>query len=70
MVTDPLVLNHCYDDIFPVSGIKLGAKIIEGKTKIVCDLPNEPGNCILISKDRITAGDGTRADDMAGPFLT
>ncbi|XP_022701593.1 multifunctional protein ADE2-like isoform X2 [Varroa jacobsoni] len=49
-----------------MSGIKLGAKIIEGKTKIVCDLPNEPGNCILISKDRITAGDGTRADDMAG----
>lgn len=40
--------------------------IIEGKTKQVYDLPNEKGLCILLSKDRITAGDGVKAHDLAG----
>jgi len=49
-----------------VQGVKLGEKIIEGKTKAVFRLVNEPANCILISKDKITAGDGVRANDLAG----
>lgn len=45
---------------------KLGNIIIEGKTKQVYDLPNNPGLCLLLSKDRITAGDGVKAHDLAG----
>ncbi|KAE8744994.1 hypothetical protein FOCC_FOCC008407, partial [Frankliniella occidentalis] len=47
-------------------GYKLGALIIEGKTKRVYDLPDQPGLAFLQSKDRITAGDGVKAHDLAG----
>lgn len=46
--------------------VKLGKLIIEGKTKKVYELVNEPGNVVLQSKDRITAGDGVKAHDMEG----
>lgn len=46
--------------------MELGNLIIEGKTKQVFDLPSMPGYCILVSKDRITAGDGVKAHDLAG----
>ncbi|XP_045520687.1 multifunctional protein ADE2 [Pieris brassicae] len=49
-----------------VAGCKLGSLIIEGKTKQVFDLPEQPEQCILINKDRITAGDGVKAHDMEG----
>lgn len=49
-----------------VGGYKLGELIIEGKTKQVYDIPALPGHCILLSKDRITAGDGVKAHDLAG----
>lgn len=49
-----------------VGGYKLGPAIIEGKTKIVYDLPNNAGLCLLVNKDRITAGDGVKKHDMAG----
>ncbi|XP_018495616.1 multifunctional protein ADE2 [Galendromus occidentalis] len=49
-----------------VTGIKLGNKIIEGKTKAVYLIADEPENCLLISKDKITAGDGARANDLVG----
>lgn len=47
-------------------GYKLGKLLIEGKTKRVYDLPEEKGICMIISKDRITAGDGVKAHDLEG----
>lgn len=44
----------------------MGELIIEGKTKQVYDVPSLAGHCILLSKDRITAGDGVKAHDLAG----
>lgn len=44
----------------------MGNLIIEGKTKEVFDLPSVPGHCILISKDRITAGDGVKSHALVG----
>ncbi|KAH9507869.1 hypothetical protein Btru_053100 [Bulinus truncatus] len=49
-----------------MADLKVGAKVIEGKTKIVYDLVDFPGQVLVESKDRITAGDGARAHDMAG----
>lgn len=44
----------------------MGKAIIEGKTKVVYDLPNNAGLCLLLNKDKITAGDGIKKHDMAG----
>lgn len=44
----------------------MGNAIIEGKTKVVYDLPNNTGLCLLLNKDKITAGDGIKKHDMAG----
>ncbi|CAH1105573.1 unnamed protein product [Psylliodes chrysocephalus] len=52
-----------------VGGYKLGSLIIEGKTKQVYDIPSSPGNCILVNKDRITAGDGVKAHDLVGKSI-
>jgi len=49
-----------------IEGLKVGQKIIEGKTKIVYDMPDEKGLCLVVSKDRITCGDGVRAHDVEG----
>lgn len=45
---------------------KLGKLINEGKTKKVYELLTNPSLCLLISKDRITAGDGAKAHDLQG----
>lgn len=49
-----------------VAGYKLGKVLIEGKTKAVYDLPQNNGLCLLLSKDRITAGDGVKKHDLIG----
>lgn len=43
-----------------------GKPVIEGKTKIIYELPKLPGSVLVQSKDRITAGDGVRAHDLVG----
>ncbi|KAJ8985753.1 hypothetical protein NQ317_014406 [Molorchus minor] len=53
-----------------VGGYSLGNLIIEGKTKQVYDVPSVPRHCILISKDRITAGDGVKAHDLVGKSVS
>ncbi|XP_001607772.1 multifunctional protein ADE2 [Nasonia vitripennis] len=45
---------------------KLGKLIIEGKTKKVFELANDPKLCYLESKDRITAGDGVKSHELEG----
>jgi len=37
----------------------------EGKTKVISAIANEPGLVLIQSKDRITAGDGARSNEMA-----
>ncbi|KAH3834391.1 multifunctional protein ADE2-like [Dreissena polymorpha] len=49
-----------------IEGITVGEKVNEGKTKVVYRLKANPDEVLLHSKDRITAGDGERAHDLAG----
>jgi phosphoribosylaminoimidazole carboxylase/phosphoribosylaminoimidazole-succinocarboxamide synthase len=49
-----------------VEGIKVGDKVIEGKTKVIYKLPDQSDQVLIHSKDRITAGDGERAHDLKG----
>ena len=49
-----------------ISGVKVGDKVIEGKTKVVYKIIDSPHHVLLHAKDRITAGDGERAHDMKG----
>ena len=49
-----------------LSEINNGAVLIEGKTKIVKDIPVMPGRFLLGSKNDITAGDGLKHDVIEG----
>lgn len=49
-----------------VSGYKLGSLLIEGKTKQVFHILENPDDVIVISKDRITAGDGIKSHELKG----
>ncbi len=40
--------------------------LAEGKTKCIYAVADDTETVIIQSKDRITAGDGTRAHDLAG----
>lgn len=46
--------------------LKTGSLIIEGKTKRILEIANDSENVLMVSKDRITAGDGAKANDMEG----
>lgn len=49
-----------------MSSLKTAALIIEGKTKRILEIVGDNDNVVMESKDRITAGDGVKAHDMAG----
>ncbi|PDW00154.1 phosphoribosylaminoimidazolesuccinocarboxamide synthase [Candidatus Viridilinea mediisalina] len=46
--------------------MKLGPRIIEGKTKVVYAHPEDAALALLVHKDGITAGDGARRNEIAG----
>lgn len=52
--------------IIYVSALKTGSLIIEGKTKRILEIVGDSDNVLMVSKDRITAGDGAKAHDMEG----
>lgn len=49
-----------------VLALKTGSLVIEGKTKRILEIVGDPENVLMVSKDRITAGDGAKAHDMEG----
>lgn len=49
-----------------IAGYKLGKLIIEGKTKQVWEITDSPDEVLVLSKDRITAGDGVKAHNLEG----
>lgn len=49
-----------------VAGYTLGKLIIEGKTKQVWEISNSPDEVLVLSKDRITAGDGVKSHELKG----
>lgn len=49
-----------------MGSLKTGSLIIEGKTKRILEIVGESENVLMVSKDRITAGDGVKAHDMEG----
>lgn len=46
-------------------GLKVN-KLTEGKTKIIYELVDRPSHVLIHSKDRITAGDGARSNELQG----
>lgn len=59
-----LSIDNCV--FIPVGDYKLGKLLNEGKTKQIYDLPNHPGRVLLLNKDKISAHNGVRMDDMEG----
>ena len=44
-------------------------KVAEGKTKIICENPEDPKTAYMVFKDDITAGDGVKHDIIKGKAL-
>ena len=49
-----------------IGNLEVADVIIEGKTKIVYDIPESKDLCLVFSKDKITAGDGAKSHDLEG----
>src|SRR5215207_9743952 len=45
---------------------RLGPKLAEGKTKIIHAHPDDSALAVMLHKDSISAGDGTRRNTIAG----
>src|SRR5213080_2175004 len=45
---------------------QFGSMLVEGKTKIMYADPDDEMLAYMVSKDQITAGDGTRRNELAG----
>lgn len=58
--------NHNLCCLVSVGDYKLGKLLNEGKTKQIYDVVGHPGHVILLNKDKISAGNGKRVDDMEG----
>lgn len=52
--------------LFTVGDYKCGKLLNQGKTKEIYDLPDHPGHVLLLNKDKISAHNGVRMDDMEG----
>lgn len=52
--------------LLSVGDYKLGKLLNEGKTKQIYDLPEHAGHVLLLNKDKISAHNGVRMDDMEG----
>lgn len=46
--------------------MQYGAKLAEGKTKIIYAHPDDPALVVMVQKDAISAGDGARRNEMSG----
>lgn len=46
--------------------MELGAKLAEGKTKIIYAHPDDPALAVMVQKDSISAGDGARRNVIPG----
>ena len=46
--------------------MNVGAKLAEGKTKIIYAHPDDPALAVMVQKDSISAGDGARRNTIAG----
>lgn len=46
--------------------MQYGAKLAEGKTKVVYAHPSDPALVVLVHKDSISAGDGARRNEIEG----
>ena len=49
-----------------INSPQFGPMLAAGKTKIMYADPNDETLAYMVSKDQITAGDGTRRDQLAG----
>jgi len=71
----PILPVMCYNPEFENDGMSPGGKgmdisglekVNEGKTKVIYNVPDDPGAVYMVFKDDITAGDGVKHDIIEG----